>query len=63
MASPEKKRLKQKKLEAKLDIIMNDFCPFIYDKACVNPDYSYSFQCFGKYKNCEYYKTLIKYNV
>ena len=36
---------------------MNDFCPFMYEK-CGHPRQEYNFDCFGKYKMCQYYQKL-----
>ena len=36
---------------------MNDFCPYIYEK-CGHPRQEFNFDCFGKYKMCEFYQKL-----
>ena len=36
---------------------MNDECPYFYDK-CGHPRQEYNFDCFGKYKMCQYYQKL-----
>lgn len=43
------------KPKRKLEEMMNDFCPFIYDEDCQNPEYRVCFDCFGNYLNCGYY--------
>jgi len=42
---------------------MNDFCDYIYEDCdCPKEEKTFNWLCFGKYKQCPYFKKMKAYN-